>query len=141
MVLYYIESESLLMIKDGHGEMGFMESMVSMMAVMIVIGLYLVFVTSTVATASSPLEELDPEAMVVDSQEGPTVSSSYAYTFMMKKDLKGLEVSLTVPWYKDTELSAFGELTEAVFEKRYVLMADLSNGRVAPMILEVRASI
>ena len=128
------------MIKDGHGEMGFMESMVSMIAVTIVIGLYLVFVTSTVVTASSPLEELDPEAMVEDSQEGPAVSSSYAYMFMMKKDLKGLEVSLTVPWYTDTEKSAFGELNEAVFEKRYVLMADLPNGRVAPMILEVRAS-
>lgn len=129
------------MIKDGHGEMGFMESMVSMMAVMIVIGLYLVFVSSTVVTAYSPLEELDPEAMVVDSQEGPAVSYSYAYMFMMKKDLKGLEVSLTVPWYTDTEVSAFGDLTEAVFEKRYVLMTDLSNGRVVPMILEVRASV
>ena len=129
------------MIKDGHGEMGFMESMVSMMAVVIVIGLYLVFVATTAVTASSPLEELDPEAMVTESQDGPDISRSYVYMFMMNKGLKGMEVSLTVPWYKDTEKASFGEFHEAQFAKKYILMTDLQNGRETPMILEVRASI
>jgi len=129
------------MIKNGRGEMGFMESMVSMMAVVIVIGLYLAFVTTSAITSYSPLEELDPESLVLDSQDGPAVSSSYAYMFLMNKGLKGMEVSISVPWFSEAKEWCFGDISDTGFSRSFLLLMGSDNGRTLPTIVEVRASV
>jgi len=126
------------MIKDGRGDMGFMESMLSMMAVVIVIGLYLAFAASSSVGAYSPLDELDPGLLMEGSPEGPVISESYAYMFMFNKGLRGMTVSISSPHFSDTEEVSIGEITGAEYDRRFLLLEGYGNGRTLPTILEVR---
>lgn len=129
------------MKKNHRGEMGFMESMVSMMAVIVVIGLYLVFVTTSVVTAYSPLEDLDPESLIIDSPGGPEISESYAYMFVMNEGLKGMTITLSVPWFFEPKKMTIGVSSDAEYSQTFLSMTENPNGRMLPAMVEVRAFV
>ena len=127
------------MIRNGRGEMGFMESMVSFMAVVIVLGLYLVFAASSSVTALSPLDELDADMLIESTAEGPRISGSYAYLYLFNKGLKGMSVTVSVPYFQDTDGMTIGDVSGTEYSKRFLLLRGYDNGRTLPVILEVRA--
>ena len=127
------------MIRNVRGDMGFMESMVSLMAVVIVIGLYVVFVASTAISANSPLEELDAELLIEETVDGPRISDSYAYMFVFNKGLKGMSITVSAPFFQYAEETDIGEISDAEYRRTFLTLEGYANGRTLPTIVEVRA--
>ena len=127
------------MIMNVRGDMGFMESMVSLMAVVIVIGLYVVFVASTAISANSPLEELDAELLIEETADGPRISDSYAYMYVFNKGLKGMSITVSAPFFQYAEETDIGEISGAEYCRTFLTLEGYANGRTLPTIVEVRA--
>ena len=129
------------MIRDGRGEMGFMEAMVSFIAVMMVICLYVAFAATSSVSAHSPLGEIDPEQLFEGTADGPRISGAYVCAYAFEKGLKGLKVTATVPTFFGADGFAYGEGSGAEYTKRFLLLGEYGNGRVLPTILEVTAFV
>ncbi len=127
------------MIGNEHGDMGFMESMVSLMAVVIVVGLYVMFVASTTVSANSPLEELDAELLIEETADGPRISESYAYMYVFNKGLRGISVTMSAPFFQYGDKITIGEESDAEYRKTFLILEGYGNGRTLPTLLEVRA--
>ncbi len=91
------------MIADCRGDMGFMEAMVSMIAVSVVIGMYVALVATASAAAYSPLEDFDVDSLDADISDGVRVSESYLYMYLGSTDIRGLSVAVSIPYFDEDE--------------------------------------
>jgi len=130
------------MIPDRRGEMGFMESLVSMMAVITVVGLYMVFVATSAAATYTPLEDFDTESMDIRLGDGIEMSDSYLYMFLATGKADGISVTVSVPFFsEDSRTVTVGSTDGPEYSEKYLLLLEHSNGRTVPAIAEVRAYI
>jgi len=128
------------MISDRHGEMGFMESMVSMMAVTIVIGLYIAFVATSAATTYAPLNDFDPKSAEITLGDGIEMSESYLYMFLATGKVDGISVTVSVPiFFEESRTFTVGDTSGPEYSATYLLLLDHSGGRKVPAVAEVRA--
>lgn len=128
------------MIADCRGDMGFMEAMVSMIAVSVVIGMYVALVATASAAAYSPLEDFDVDSLDADISDGVRVSESYLHMYLGSTDIRGLSVAVSIPFFDEDEGSfSVGDTDGDGFSKRYVRVLDYENGRSVPAVIEVAA--
>ncbi len=125
---------------DRHGDMGFNEAIVSTIAVMFVLGLYLVFVASTAVSVFTPVEDFDVDALNVDVSDDWSLSESYLFEYLSITDIRGLSVEIHVPFFDETSCTfSMGMETESVYSQSYVRVLEYENGRSVPVIIRVVA--
>lgn len=130
------------MLSDTRGDMGFMEAMISAIAVVIVIGMYLAFLLTTVTASYDPLDGFDPLSLEADAENGVSISESYLLMYMVSKGLSGIGVELSIPGYDVGDSSyTIGQTEGPMCSHRYLLLVDYDLGRHIPVIAEVRAYI
>ncbi len=128
------------MISDLHADMGFMEAMISLMAVIAVLGMYLAFLATSTAAAYDPLEGFDPDSLELDVSNGITVSESYLYGCLGSYDVLGIEVSVSIPYFSDQEQTFLvGSTSGFESTSRYVRVLPYENGRCVPVVIGVVA--
>ena len=128
------------MIRNCHGDMGFMEAMVSSISVMTVLCVYLVFVASNIGAFYDPLEDFDPRSIELETVDGITYSEPYLYSYMEYKALKGILVDVSVLGFSEEPFSiGLGQDEGMEFTRDYVLILDYDNGRKVPVKVEVTA--
>ena len=125
---------------DRHGDMGFNEAIVSTIAVMFVLGLYLVFVASTAVSVFTPVEDFDVDALNVDVSDDWSLSESYLFEYLSITDIRGLSVELSIPFFdEDIRTFTVGKETDSLYSQSYVRVLEYENGRHVPVIVRVVA--
>ena len=125
---------------DRHGEMGFNEAIISMMAVSIILSLFLVFVATSAVTSYDPLEGFDPDALEIEATEDITISHSYLYSCLATMDISGIEVTISVPhFHEEKVVFDAGKITNLQSSRSFMRVIDYLNGRTVPAIIEVVA--
>ena len=126
------------MISDRHADMGFMEAMISLMAVIAVLGMYMAFLASSSIAAYDPLEDMDPGSLDVDISDGVKVSESYMYRCLGEFDIVGMQVTVTIPYFSNEEYSFMvGKVSDISSSKRFSEVLEYENGRHIPAVIEV----
>jgi len=125
---------------DSHGDMGFAEAIVSMMAVAAVIGLYLVFAATSSVVAYDPLEGFDADALEAYIADGIEVSESYMFMCLGTMDIRGMSVSVSIPHFDEKGCTfSVGSITDLPYSQTYIRVLDYDNGRKVPAVIEVIA--
>lgn len=122
---------------NRRAETGFMEAIVSMMAVTLVLSIYLVFVAaSVVGTAEGP--GMDIRMLDIDARDGYSLSDDYITEYMEVNELSGIQVSVAIPLY-DEEGTVFSSgIAEGLEQtERFIILVDYQDGRRVPAIVEV----
>jgi hypothetical protein len=128
------------MISDRHADMGFMEAMISLMAVIAVLGLYLAFLTTSTVAAYDPMEGFDPDSLNVDVSDGVKIDESYLYVCLGSYDVWGIGVTVSVPYFSEEGQSiTVGRTSEITSTKNFVRVLQYENGRCVPVIIGVVA--
>jgi hypothetical protein len=126
------------MIEDARGDMGFMEAIVSLMAVTIVIGLYLAFVATSAAAAYDPMERFDIDSLDVDISDGVSIDVSYLYACIAANDIAGISVTVTVPGFlEDVAEFRVGNVAGLEHSRTFLRVLPFDNGRNIPVVVEV----
>lgn len=117
-----------------------MEAMVSAMAVVIVLSMYLAFAAASAGASYDPLEDFDPDSLDARIAGGVSISESYPIVYLANNDLDGMSITITVPGYDDRPHTfQIGEADGPMFSSRYTLLLDYDGGRRVPALLEVAA--
>ena len=128
------------MDSDNHGDLGFAEAMVAMMAVTVVISLYLVFAATTSIAAYDPMDGFDPDALDVRVDDGVRISESYMFTCLGTMDIRGIRVCVSIPYFVDEgSIFTVGSETDLPYSQTYMRVLGYDNGRQVPVIIEVVA--
>ena len=127
------------MIPNLHGDMGFNEAIVSMMAVCVVLGLYLLFVASSAVASYDPIEGFDPDALEIEIVDNISVSESYMFTCLGTMDIIGMTVNISVPHFDRMSSFSVGSESNLEYSQSYLRVVDYDNGRNVPVFIEVIA--
>ena len=87
------------MYADDRGDMGFLESMMAVMAVILVLTAFLGLAVGAAGIASDPTEGLDPDKITGEIVDGEFVPAfqDYLEGYLESKDLSGASVTVIVP--------------------------------------------
>jgi len=121
--------------------MGFMEAMVSMMTICIVIGMYVSFASTSALSTVDNLADFDPKSVEITASDGIAIDpGSYLYMFILNKDLRGIRISVDVPYFIEGDTSLeIGETEGLKDQQRYFMLVSGKDGRNLPAIMEVEA--
>ncbi len=126
------------MMLNRSGEMGFMEAIISMIAVVSVLGIYFVFVASGSMLSADLTESFDPDSLHINAVDGINIDESYLFIYLAENDLEGVSVSIDIPFFTNDPFEfSIGERSALEYSNRYLTSIDYDNGRVLPAIIDL----
>jgi hypothetical protein len=122
---------------NRRAETGFMEAIISMMAVTMVLSMYLVFVAAS-ATGTDGGTGIDIRMLDIDVRDGYSLSEDYIAEFMEVNELSGIQVHVAIPFYDDDGITFVAGIAEGLVEtERAITLVDYQDGRRVLAIVEV----
>lgn len=131
------------MDSDIRGDMGFMESMVAMMAVVTVLAAFIGVAAHATVVLTDPTEGLDGEMLTGTVVDGMFVPSyeDYVVEYAESRGLSGISVSVTVPggFCGVPEPLIHGTFDGEVHSRTVTSTVDAGDGRTIVAVFEVTA--
>ena len=116
--------------------MDFMESMICMMAVVIVLGLYLSFLSVSVAADQDQSDLFNPDLLDVRVKDGITIDESYLYMFLAETAYRGVSIDVFVPFFQEEHATfSVGSLQHEHTASEFMDILEYENGRKVPVII------
>lgn len=126
---------------DEKGDMGFMESMIAMMAVVLVLSAYLGLLTHSVAQISDPTDGIEASELTGTVDDGAFVPGfeDYVRGYIDSKGLSGASVRVIVPggFCEDPEPFVIGDISGRTTTASFSSTVDIGDGRTVMAIYEV----
>ncbi len=128
---------------DDRGDMGFMESIVAMLAVVTVAAAFIGVLAYSAGVAADPTDGIDPGMVSGTIADGEFVPGfeDYAVTFAESRGLSGISVSVKVPGGFCAAVPAFtyGSMDGSLYTRVMTSLVPDDNGRSVLAIFEVTA--
>lgn len=133
------------MYADTCGDMGFLESMIAMMAVITVLMAFLGVSTHTAVVITDPTDGLDPDMMdgrIVDGEFVPGFGE-YIADYCDSRGLNGISVTVLVPggYCEGIPPLTVGEMDGRPFTRTLTSIIPLDDGRSVTAVFEVTVCV
>lgn len=129
------------MRSDRRGDMGFTESMLSAMAVTVVLMAFIASSATAIVTESDPMGGFDPSRLGGTVEDGVLVPDHRGYLLdhMSRSGCTGISVEAEVPggFVGPGEPVTVGSMDGPLESRRFLSMLDAGDGRVLPVVYEV----
>ena len=129
------------MYADDRGDMGFLESMIATMAVILVLTAFLGLAVGAAGIASDPTEGLDPDRVTGEIVDGEFVPAfqDYIEEYLGSRGLSGASVTVTVPgrFCVTTEPFVIGSTDGAPWSRSLTSVIGCDGGREVLAVFEV----
>lgn len=130
---------------DGRGDIGFMEAMIAMMAIMTVLAAFLGLVAHSASEISDPTEALDGRFFTGSAECGTFVPeyTDYVTSFLDLTGCSGISVSVSIPggFCDPPDVITEGSMDGDLSSRTFVRMVSDDSGRTFAAIVEVTVCI
>ena len=129
------------MIMDGRGDIGFMEAMIAMMAVVVVLTAYLGLAAHVASDPMDPTDSLEEAFFTGSVESGRFVPGyvDYVESFLDTSGFSGISVSVSVPggFCDPPDVLSKGAMDGRMSSRTFMPLVSDDSGRVFPVVLEV----